>query len=67
LTNDERPYREAFGPYDTLDEIIGKDVKSEKYSSEIYYDFVRSSGMMARQENLRTSYPLDEKAHQTHA
>lgn len=40
LTNDERPYRSAMGAFDTLDQIIGKDVKAGKFNKEIYSQFV---------------------------
>ena len=44
LTNDDRPYRNAMGTFDTLNNIIGEDVKKGKFSKEIYFQFVRSLG-----------------------
>ena len=48
LTTDERPYRSAMGAFDTLDEIIGKDVRTGKFSNEIYCHFVRSIGRVMK-------------------
>ena len=44
LTNDERPYRRSMGAFDTLNQIIGKDVNSGRFSKDIYFYFVRSLG-----------------------
>ena len=44
LTNDDRPYRSAMGAFDTLNQIIGKDVKNGKFSKDIYFNFIRSLG-----------------------
>lgn len=44
LTNNDRPYRSAMGTFDTLNNIIGEDVKNGKFSREIYFQFVRSLG-----------------------
>ncbi len=43
LTNDDRPYRSALETFDTL-RIIREDVKKDKYSKEIYLQFVSSLG-----------------------
>jgi putative nucleotidyltransferase with HDIG domain len=48
LTNDCRPYRSAMGAFDTLYEIIGKDVKAGKFNQEIYCEFVRSLGGVSK-------------------
>jgi len=50
LTNDDRPYRMALGVFDTLREIIGRDVNAGKFDEEIYCDFVKSLGVMQVQE-----------------
>jgi putative nucleotidyltransferase with HDIG domain len=50
LTNDDRPYRTALGVFDTLREIIGRDVKAGKFNKEIYCAFVKSLGVMKAQE-----------------
>lgn len=42
LTNDERPYRKSLGIFNTLKEIVGKEVKSGKFSKDLYATFVRS-------------------------
>ena len=42
LTNDERPYRKSIGIFNTLKEIIGKEVKSGKFCKDLYTKFVRS-------------------------
>ncbi|MBW2081193.1 MAG: HD domain-containing protein, partial [Deltaproteobacteria bacterium] len=42
LTNDDRPYRSAMSPFDALNEIIGRDVKSGKYNKEIFTLFIQS-------------------------
>lgn len=52
LTTDERPYREAIGPFDTLDTVIGNEVKAGKYGRNIYVEFVKSLGSMAIPGNL---------------
>jgi putative nucleotidyltransferase with HDIG domain len=44
LTNDDRPYRPAMGPFDTLNDIIGEDVKEGKFNKELYTLFVKSLG-----------------------
>ena len=46
LTNDDRPYRKSMEAFSTLNQIIGEDVKSGKFSKEIYSAFVRSLGKM---------------------
>jgi len=48
LTSDYRPYRSAMRTFDTLDEIIGKDVKAGKFNQEIYCEFVRSLGGVSK-------------------
>jgi len=42
LTNDDRPYRSAMSPFEALNEIIGKNVKSGKYNKEIFTLFIQS-------------------------
>ena len=42
LTNDDRPYRKALSPYETLNQIIGKDVREGKFDKELYACFVNS-------------------------
>jgi len=64
LTTDERPYRNAMGVFDTLNEIIGSEVKSGKFDRDIYTDFVESLGGMAKQGNLATTYSMDGAMHQ---
>jgi len=49
LTNDDRPYRNAMNPFETLGRVIKEDVKSGKYSAEIYTQFVKSLGVMQQQ------------------
>ena len=44
LTNDDRPYRNAMGTFDTLNNIIGEDVKKGRFSKDIYFQFVKSLG-----------------------
>jgi putative nucleotidyltransferase with HDIG domain len=44
LTNDDRPYRKSMEAFNTLKQIIGKDVKSGKFSKDLYSKFVRSLG-----------------------
>ena len=44
LTNDDRPYRKSMEAFSTLKQIIGKDVKSGKFSKDLYSKFVRSLG-----------------------
>jgi HD-GYP domain-containing protein (c-di-GMP phosphodiesterase class II) len=44
LTNDDRPYRNAMGVFDTLSKIIKADVEKGKFSKKIYSQFVRSLG-----------------------
>jgi HD-GYP domain-containing protein (c-di-GMP phosphodiesterase class II) len=46
LTNDDRPYRKSMEAFSTLNQIIGEDVKSGKFSKDIYSAFVRSLGKM---------------------
>jgi putative nucleotidyltransferase with HDIG domain len=48
LTNDDRPYRSALETFDTLNNIIGEDVKKGKFSKEIYFQFVKSLGGMPK-------------------
>jgi putative nucleotidyltransferase with HDIG domain len=52
LTTDDRPYREAMGPFDTLDDIIGREVRAGKYDKDIYVEFIKSLGNMSRIENM---------------
>ena len=47
LTNNDRPYRSAMGPFDTLNQVIGEEVKKGKYDVEIYQNFVKSLGSLA--------------------
>jgi len=42
LTNDDRPYRKAKGAFDTLSQVINKEVKAGKFDEEVYAQFVRS-------------------------
>ncbi len=44
LTNNDRPYRNAMEAFDTLSQVVIKDVKSGKFSKEIYSEFVKSLG-----------------------
>jgi putative nucleotidyltransferase with HDIG domain len=48
LTTDDRPYREAMGPFDTLDDIIGREVRAGKFDKDIYVEFIKSLGSMPR-------------------
>jgi putative nucleotidyltransferase with HDIG domain len=48
LTNNDRPYRNAMGAFDTLNQVIKNDVKSGKYSAELYAQFVNSLGAMMK-------------------
>ena len=48
LTNDDRPYRRSMGAFDTLNQIIGKDVKSGKFSKYLYSKLVSSLGGMEK-------------------
>jgi len=48
LTNDDRPYRRSMGAFDTLDQIIGKDVKEGKFSKDIYSKLIKSLGWMKK-------------------
>jgi putative nucleotidyltransferase with HDIG domain len=50
LTTDDRPYRSAMRAFDTLDEIIGRDVRSGKFNNEIYCQFVRSLGRVPKRK-----------------
>ena len=50
LTNDDRPYRMAMGIFDTLKEIIGKDVEAGKFNKDIYSEFVKSLSGQAEQQ-----------------
>ena len=45
LTNNDRPYRRSMGAFDTLNQIIGKDVKTGKFNKDIYSELVRSLRM----------------------
>ncbi|MBW2107947.1 MAG: HD domain-containing protein [Deltaproteobacteria bacterium] len=56
LTTDERPYREAMEPFDTLDEIIGNEVKLGKFDKDIYCEFVRSLGGRKSRLSLKQFY-----------
>ncbi|MFC1822509.1 HD-GYP domain-containing protein [Thermodesulfobacteriota bacterium] len=49
LTNDDRPYRNSMNAFETLGQIIKKDVKNGKYSAELYTQFVKSLGAMMKQ------------------
>ena len=44
LTNNDRPYRNAMGGFQTLDQILKQEVENGKFSAEIYTQFVRSLG-----------------------
>jgi HD-GYP domain-containing protein (c-di-GMP phosphodiesterase class II) len=44
LTTDERPYREAAPPFDTLEEVIATEVKAGKFDKDVYVEFVKSLG-----------------------
>ena len=46
LTNNDRPYRSAMGAFDTLNLIIGEEVRNGKYGAEIYQNLVKSLGTM---------------------
>jgi len=48
LTNDDRPYRRSMEAFNTLNQIIGKDVKSGKFSKNLYSKLVRSLGEMQK-------------------
>ena len=48
LTNDDRPYRRSMEAFNTLNQIIGKDVKSGKFSKDLYSKLVRSLGKMQK-------------------
>jgi HD-GYP domain-containing protein (c-di-GMP phosphodiesterase class II) len=52
LTTDERPYREALVPFDTLEAVIGTEVNAGKYDRDIYVEFVKSLGTMSIPANL---------------
>jgi len=44
LTNNDRPYRSAMGAFETLNQVIGEEVRKGKYDVEIYQSFVKSLG-----------------------
>lgn len=46
LTNDDRPYRNAMQPFDSLSQIIGKDASKGKFNKELYAYFVKSLGSL---------------------
>ncbi|MDB4443999.1 HD domain-containing protein [bacterium] len=46
MTNNDRPYRSAMGAFETLNQVIGEEVKKGKYDVEIYQSFVKSLGSM---------------------
>jgi len=64
LTTDERPYREAMGPFDTLDDIIGNEVRTGKFDKDIYVEFVRSLSSAATHGNLGIGNANGEATHQ---
>jgi HD-GYP domain-containing protein (c-di-GMP phosphodiesterase class II) len=64
LTTDERPYREAMGPFDTLDDIIGNEVRTGKFDKDIYVEFVRSLSSAATHGHLGIGNPNGEATHQ---
>jgi putative nucleotidyltransferase with HDIG domain len=63
LTTDERPYREAMGPFDSLDEVIGKEVTAGKFDKDIYVEFVKSLSSESRHGNLGISNASSEAFH----
>ena len=42
LTNDDRPYRNAMGGFHTFNQILKQEVIKNRFSSDIYTQFVRS-------------------------
>ena len=64
LTTDDRPYREAMGPFDTLDDIIGREVKAGKFDKDIYVEFIKSLGSMSRNETMNIGKPPSAATHQ---
>ena len=56
LTNDDRPYRSAMGVFDTLKEIIGKDVEAGKFNKEVYSEFVISLASKPQQRPHSESF-----------
>ena len=61
LTNDERPYREAMLPFETLEAVIGAEVKAGKFNKDIYRDFVQSLGNMSLNKDPATTMPKAEE------
>jgi putative nucleotidyltransferase with HDIG domain len=64
LTTDDRPYREAMGPFDTLDEVIGEEVSAGKFDKDIYVEFIKSLGSMSRHGNVGIGNAGSEATHQ---
>jgi HD-GYP domain-containing protein (c-di-GMP phosphodiesterase class II) len=70
LTNDERPYRVAMPPFDTLDTIIGIEVTAGKFNKEMYRNFVQSLGDMSQKNDpiatLKSTKALRPSLSHTH-
>jgi len=64
LTTDDRPYREAMVPFETLNEIIGNEVRAGKFDKDIFAEFVRSLGSMSRHGFLGADNAIGEATHQ---
>lgn len=61
LTTDERPYRDALAPFETLNAVIGKEVMFRKFDIDIYCEFVRSLGNITRLQGFGGVYSIEEE------
>jgi len=64
LTTDDRPYREAMVPFETLNEIIGNEVNAGKFDQDIYIEFIKSLGSGAMHPTFGVDKINSQATHQ---